>query len=293
MAWMMSMPDTVNITEVGPRDGLQMERRVLPTDDKVAWIAGLADAGLRSIQVAAFVHPGVMPQMADAETLLERLPHRQGVVYSALTLNLKGVQRACRTSVGCIEVSLSASDAHGRSNAGLSLSRAELEAKAMAAAVLRAGRGLRASIQCAFGYQNPADVEVAQVVRMARSLVDQGVQWLLLADTAGMATPAAIEEMLAEVLPVAGATPVGLHLHDTRGFGESNLRTALRMSIAHFDTALGGLGGCPFLPGARGNISTEKTVRLMHHLGIATGIDVAGLEIWTAKLNRFFGRKIA
>jgi hydroxymethylglutaryl-CoA lyase len=287
---MMNMPDAVHITEVGPRDGLQMEQRVLPTDDKVKWIAGLAGAGLRSIQVAAFVHPGVMPQMADAEALLERLPHRQDVMYSALTLNLKGVQRACRTSVGCIEVSLSASDGHGRSNAGLSLSQAEREVEAMTAAVLRAGRRLRASIQCAFGYQNPADVEVAQVVRRVRSLVDQGVQWLLLADTAGMATPAAIEAMLAEVLPVAGAVPVGLHLHDTRGFGESNLRAALRMGIAHFDTALGGLGGCPVVPGARGNIPTEDTVLLMHHLGIATGIDIAQLLIWTAKLYRFFGR---
>jgi hydroxymethylglutaryl-CoA lyase len=285
----MNWPGTVHITEVGPRDGLQMEKRVVPTENKVALIEGLADAGLRSIQVAAFVHPVKMPQMADAEVLLGRLSHKQGVQYNALALNVKGVERACRTSVPWIEISLSASDAHGRRNAGLSVPQAIREAKAMALAVARAGRRLRASIQCAFGHLHPLDVEVAQVVRIARFLVDQGVELLLLADTAGMATPPAIQEILAAVAPAVGTVPVGLHLHDTRGFGQSNVRTALELGITHFDTSLGGLGGCPFIAGARGNIPTEETVRLLDSLGISTGIDPTKVAELKSRLDHFFG----
>jgi hydroxymethylglutaryl-CoA lyase len=285
----MKFPDKACITEVGPRDGLQMEKRIMPTGDKVEWIAGMIEAGLRSIQVAAFVHPGVMPQMADAEALIERLPHGKAVAYSALTLNLKGVERACRTSIPWIEVSFSASDAHSRRNAGFPLSRAVKEMAAMTAAALKAGRRLRASVQCAFGYQNPSDVPAADVMELVRALTDQGVELLLLADTAGLATPSAIEEKLGAVLPLTGAVPVGLHLHDTRGFGESNLRAALSAGLVHFDTAIGGLGGCPFIPGARGNIATETTVRLLERMGIATGIDAARLDAWARRVNHFFG----
>ena len=287
----MNLPEKVHITEVGPRDGLQMEKRVLPTDIKAELIAGLIDAGLRSIQVAAFVHPAKMPQMADAEELIERLPYRAGVLYSALTLNLKGVERACRTSIPVIEISLSASDAHGRRNAGLSLPQALRETQTMSLSAVRAGRRLRASIQCAFGYADPSDVMVEQVVHIAQTLVDQGVEWLFLADTAGLATPHSVKQMLTAILPIVGMVPVGLHLHDTRGYGESNVRTALEMGIAHFDTALGGLGGCPFLIGARGNIPTEGTVRLIHSMGIGTGIDIEKTAGWTQRLNRFFGRQ--
>ncbi|RJQ86169.1 MAG: hydroxymethylglutaryl-CoA lyase [Desulfobacteraceae bacterium] len=288
----MNVPQRIQITEVGPRDGLQMEKRVLPTRIKVDLIGGLVEAGVSSIQVGAFVHPRKIPQMADTDALAELLPVREHVHYSALTLNLKGVERACRTSIAWIEVSLSASDAHGRRNAGLSLPEAIQEAGAMVTLAARAKRRLRASIQCAFGYTDPLDVGVEQVVRMTRFLVDQGIDLLVLADTAGMATPQTLTDVLAAVIPQAGTVPVGLHLHDTRGFGALNVRAALQMGIIHFDTALGGLGGCPFLAGASGNIATESTVRLIHGLGIDTGIDAAKVAVWSRRLNRYFGRAL-
>lgn len=288
-AYPVNLPNAVLITEVGPRDGLQMEKRVLPTGDKVDLIEGLADAGITAIQVGAFVNPKKMPQMADAEALIERLPMREGVHYSALALNRKGVERACRTSIAWIEISISANDTHSRRNAGLPLPRAIEEAGAMAALAHRAGRRLRASIQCAFGYSDPSDVGVAQVMRMSAFLMDQGIDMLVLADTAGMATPQSLTELLAAVMPTAADVPVGLHLHDTRGLGQLNVKAALQMGITRFDTALGGLGGCPFIPGARGNIATETTVRFMQELGIDTGIDTAAVAVLSRRLHRFFG----
>lgn len=287
----MNLPQTVHITEVGPRDGLQMEKRVLPTDTKLALINGLVDAGLSHIQVAAFVHPVRMPQMADAEALIERLPLRDPVRYSALALNLKGVERACRTPIECIEISISASEAHGLRNAGLSLTRALAQADAMLAAAARAGRKRRASIQCTFGYLEPADVAVAKVTHIAERFVDQGIDLLVLADTAGWATPRSLTRVLEAVFSKVPGVPIGLHLHDTRGLGAENIRTALGMGIAHFDTALGGLGGCPFVPGARGNVATEMTVEMLHDLGIRTGIDAGRVAVWSRRLHRFFGHR--
>jgi hydroxymethylglutaryl-CoA lyase len=289
----MTLPQTVFITEVGPRDGLQMETRVLSTETKADLIAALAMAGVPAIQVTAFVHPEKVPQMADAEVLIARLPAHDRVQYSALTLNRKGVERACRTAIPWIEVSLSASDAHSVSNAGMTVQQALAEAGAMVAMAAMAGRQVRGSIQCAFGYLEPSDIPLDRVGRMAGVLVDQGVDLLVLADTTGLATPASVRELLAAVLPGAGRVPVGLHLHDTRGLGLVNVMAALEMGIDRFDTALGGLGGCPFINGAAGNIATEDTLHLLHALGIATGIDAARVAAWSRRLSGHFGHPLS
>jgi len=288
----ISVPGKVFIAEVGPRDGLQMEQQVVPTDLKLALIEGLADAGLSSIQVAAFVHPEKMPQMADAEALIARLPVRKNLHYSALTLNLKGVERACRTSIPWIEVSLAANDAQSLRNAGMSMRQALDESAAMTAMALRNDRSVQASIQCAFGCSCPTDTEVGQVRQIAATLVGQGISLLMLADTTGLATPRSVVDLLEQVLPVTDKVPVGLHLHDTRGLGLVNLMTALQMGIVHFDTALGGLGGCPFVSGAAGNIATEDTLHLLHSLHIETGIDAARVAQWSRRLSDFFGHPL-
>ena len=288
----LSLPDKVYLTEVGLRDGLQMEPKVVPTDLKQQLIAGLADAGLPFIQVASFVHPLKIPQMADAERLIAGLPQHPLVCYSALTLNRKGVQRACATNIPWIEVSISASDAHSRQNAGLSLAQARAEVREMVELALAARRGVRASIQCVFGFTKAGDTSIQTVERLATLLVDGGVRMLSLADTSGMATPPMVRSVLDAVLPVAGDVPVGLHLHDTRGLGLVNVLTALEMGIVHFDTSLGGLGGCPFVPGAAGNIATEDTLHLLHSLNIATGIDMARVARCSRKLSAFFERSL-
>jgi hydroxymethylglutaryl-CoA lyase len=242
--------------------------------------------------VASFVRPAKVPQMADAEAVIAGLPLTAGVAYSALTLNRPGVERACRTAIPWIEVSLSASEAHSRSNTGLSLDQAMGEARAMLQLASQAGRKLRGSIQCAFGFQHEADVSPATVLRAARQFVDGGADVLVLADTAGLATPSGVCRLLEEILPMSGATRLALHLHDTRGLGLVNVMAGLQMGIAHFDSSLGGLGGCPFVPGAAGNIATEETVHLMHTLGIATGIDAAGVAGWSNRLSAYFGHPL-
>jgi hydroxymethylglutaryl-CoA lyase len=289
----MTLPETVIITEVGPRDGLQMEQRVLSTGTKIELIADLAGAGVPAIQVAAFVHPEKVPQMADAEAVIAQLPEQAAIQYSALALNRKGVERACRTAIPWIEVSLSASEAHSRQNAGMSVEQAIIEAGAMVALAHRGGRKVRGSIQCAFGYLDAAEIPVDQVARMAALLVDQGAALLILADTTGLATPVSVRRMLAAILPAAGTVPVGLHLHDTRGLGLVNVVAALEMGVARFDTALCGLGGCPFAVGAAGNIATEDTLHLLHALGIETGIEARRVAACSRRLSHLFDHPLS
>lgn len=288
----MGYPESVLITEVGPRDGLQMEARQMPTEDKVVLIKGLADAGLRAIQAASFVHPSKVPQMADAEAVIECLPCDDNVLYSALTLNRKGVARAVQTSIPWIEISVSASDAHSRINAGLSLDRIRAEVDEMMNLALKSGRKVRASIQCTFGCANEEPIPEEQILKLSESLLAYGIHQLVLADTTGMATPLKVKRLLKAIGPMAAGVPVGLHLHDTRGLGLVNVMAGLEMGITHFDTSLGGLGGCPYIPGAAGNIATEDTAVLMDGLAIQTGIDIPKVACLSHRLSRFFGRTL-
>lgn len=286
------LPEHVHITEVGPRDGLQMEKKIVPTERKAALIEGLAAAGLRAIQVAAFVHPAKVPQMADAEALIARLAITEEIQYSALTLNRRGVERACQTAIPWIEVSLSVSERQSRDNSGMSVEQARKEAAAMLDMVHAAGRKVRGSIQCSFGCLNECEITPASVRQAASLLLDKGVDHLVLADTTGMATPATVRQVLSQVLPLAGDVPVGLHLHDTRGLGLVNVMAGLEMGVVHFDSSLGGLGGCPFVKGAAGNIATEDTLHLLRSIGIETGVDIQAVGHWARELSAFFKREL-
>jgi hydroxymethylglutaryl-CoA lyase len=285
-------PERVVITEVGPRDGLQMEVRTVPTEEKVALINGLAQAGMQAIQVASFVHPSKVPQMADAEAVVDRLPRNDGVRYSGLALNHKGVLRALQTWVPWIEISVAVSDAQSLLNAGLPLARIWDEIDKMMNAALGAGRRVRASIQCCFGCAEGEPADNAQILKMVETLLRYCIHQLVLADTTGMATPPKVKRLLKEVLPMAANTPVGLHLHDTRGMGLVNVMAGLEMGVSHFDTSLGGLGGCPFVKGAAGNIATEDTAYLLESLAIQTGIEIPKVACWSQRLSRFFGRDL-
>jgi hydroxymethylglutaryl-CoA lyase len=287
------MPKKVHITEVGPRDGLQMEKQVLDTEMKVKLIAGLVAAGLESIQVASFVHPGRMPQMADAEAVIDQLPVDGKVRFSALTLNRKGVERACRTRIKWIEVSLSASETQSRHNTGMAVEQAMQEIRPMIEMAADAGRKIRGSIQCTFDCVHPGEIGIEQIKRLASHLLDCGVQSLMLADTTGMATPLSVRRILQAILPIAGNVPLGLHLHDTRGLGLVNLIAGLEMGISHFDTSLGGLGGCPFVSGAAGNIATEDTLNLLNSLHIETGVDMGKVAKWSRQLSAWLGRELS
>jgi hydroxymethylglutaryl-CoA lyase len=290
-------PRQVEIIEVGPRDGLQREATLLSAGQKVALIEGLVDAGLKRIQVTSFVHPRLVPQMADAEEVCARLPERPGVVYSGLALNLKGIERAHEAGLRHIDISVSASDAHSRRNANRSLKEALAEFKEMVALARGYGMVVRGGIQCAFGYREARDVALDSVVDIARRHLELGVDELALADSSGFANPRGMAAMLAAVQPLAirplaGKTPLVLHLHDTRGMGLANVEAALRGGVRRFDTAFGGLGGCPFIDGATGNIATEDTAYMLESMGIETGIDLDTLSRLSRKVEGMLGEAL-
>lgn len=282
------MPDAVTLVEVGPRDGFQLEKAVLPTDRKLAVIARLAAAGLKQIQVASFVHPQKVPQMADAGQLIGGLPRADGVVYSALVLNQRGLDRAMASGIEAVEISLSASDAHSRKNTGMAHSEALDQGLDMIDRAVVAGLHVRASVQCAFGCVHEGPISTAHIAAIIRRFVDHGTHELSLADTTGMGSPPVIQAALDAVLPLAGSLPLALHLHDTRGLGLVNLMAALTHGVSIFDTALAGMGGCPFVPGAAGNIATEDTAHLLETLGISTGVNYRRVGDVSRDMELFF-----
>lgn len=282
------LPSHVTIVEVGPRDGLQREKRLISTDEKIDLIRSLSAAGLKRIQVTSFVHPKLVPQMADAEELINRLPKRPDIVYSGLALNLKGVERAQKAGISSIDISVSASEAHSRRNANRSIAKALSEFKEMYAYARSFDMVVRGGIQCAFGYLSPDDVEPEVVIDLARHHLELGVDELALADSSGFANPRGLTLMLESIVPMAGDIPVVLHLHDTRGMGLANVMAALQAGVHQFDTAFGGLGGCPFIDGATGNIPTEDTVYMLESLGINTGVDLERL----AQISRKFEQRL-
>ena len=290
---MNSYPDQITLIEVGPRDGFQFESKIIPTPLKVEIISGLVAAGLKQIQVTSFVHPQRVPQMADAESLLRALPVWENVELSGLVLNRQGLERAHRAGLQQVEISISASDTHSRKNTGMQLNEALQQGQEMVALARKYGMHVRAGIQCAFGCVYDGAIPQQRVVDMVRVFIDQGAAALALADTTGMADPPSIRRMVTAVQLAAGETPLILHLHDTRGLGLVNLMAALECGVTRFDTALAGMGGCPFVAGAAGNIATEDTVYLLDRLQVKTGISIKDVAACSIKLENFYGKTFA
>lgn len=288
-AW---LPKRVELIEVGLRDGLQNLPRTLATEHKLELLGGLLDAGLKRVQVASFVHPDRVPQMADAESLCAALPPRQGVRYSGLALNRKGVERAAAVGLKHVDLSMSASEAHSRRNAGMGLEEAEAHLLSTIAAARGLGLRVRGGVQCAFGCIEDDPVPLERVVRLAGAIAGAGVEEVAIADSAGTADPLRIERLIARVREAAGDIPLVLHLHDTRGLGLANLMAALRHGVTRFDTAFGGLGGCPFIPGATGNVATEDVAHLLAAMGVATGVDENAVCRVSARAKELLGEAL-
>ena len=288
-----TLPDRVTLQEVGLRDGFQFETKTVPTDLKGTVIRQLVAAGVNQIQVASFVHPRKVPQMADADRLFARLLPQADVVYSALVLNQRGLNRALAAGVQAVEISISVSDTHSQRNAGLTHDQALGQGLAMIRQAVAEGLQVRASLQCAFGCAYEGPVAMDRIIRIVGQFADQGAHILALADTTGMATPRLIATVLNNIQPLAGALPLALHLHDTRGLGLINLMTALTYGITMFDTALAGMGGCPFVPGAAGNIATEDTAYLLESLGIYTGVKYRQVGAVSRHMESFFNTRFA
>lgn len=288
-----NLPQKVTLIEVGPRDGFQFEPAIIPTELKIQIIEDLADAGISHIQVASFVHPEKVPQMADAEKLIRLLPKKDHVIYSGLVLNPKGVERAAAAGISSVEISISASDTHGLKNAGIPFSQALSKAKDM----IRLAKGfhltIRASVQCSFGCVFEGEVDTRRVIQTVEEYLEHGADSVCLSDTTGMATPLKLEYLLGKIIPMTKQVPVMLHLHDTRGLGLVNVMTGLLHGITSFDTSLGGMGGCPFVPGASGNVATEDTIYLLESLGIETGIDKTRVAKCSKKLEQFLNKRFS
>ena len=275
----MSLPQRVRITEVGPRDGLQNEATHLSTAEKVELIARLAAAGLRDIEATAFVHPRWIPALADAEDVLAALPRKerdQGICYSVLVPNLKGYQRAAPLQPDEVSLVCSASQGHNRANLNRSTEESLTGLAEVAAAVRADGIPLRGAISTSFWCPFDGRTPEERVVEVARAYAAMGVAEVCLADTLGTADPRHVAGLVPRVRDATGL-PVSLHLHDTAGMALACVLAGLEAGVERFDAAVGGLGGCPYAPGAAGNLATEDLVGMLHQMGIATGVDEPAL----------------
>ncbi len=285
-----TVPLAVTLIEVGLRDGIQREEQFIPTEMKVEFATRLADAGLKHIQVSSFVHPKIVPQMADAEEVFARLPNREDVIFSALVLNKKGLERAIAAGVKQMETGVPASEALARKNANVTIEEGLAEVAEIVSIARKHGVRVRAGVQAAFGCPYEGKINPAKVVSMARRLLAMGIDELALADSAGLGNPQSVRRLVQEVLPLAGDVPLILHLHDTRGQGLANLLSALKSGVTMFDTSFGGLGGCPFIPSAKGNIPTEDTAHMLHEMGIHTGVDISAVAALSRRMEGFLGK---
>jgi hydroxymethylglutaryl-CoA lyase len=284
---MNTADNIVILEEQGLRDGFQTLSTHVPTALKLELVQKLVDAGLRRIQVAAFVHPKLVPQMADAEAVVAALPKFSGVIFSGLVLNLKGIERAASTNLKHLAVSISASETHSLKNTRKTLAEAQTEFKEMVELAHTHKIRVRGGIQCAFGCRFEGKISENRVLKLVESHLRVGVDELALADSTGMANPLALRRLMTEVKDLAGKIPVALHLHNTENKGLANVYAALEAGIRQFDTAFGGLGGCPFIQSATGNIATEDTAHMLHQMGFQTGINLEKMAEVSAEFEKF------
>ena len=286
-------PESVVIEDQGLRDGLQSEVTVVPTAKKLEIINAMIRAGIKKIQVTSFVNPKIVPQMADAEKLCAGLTPQNDVLYSALVLNPKGIERAASAGLSHVTTSISASNTHSQRNAGMSLKAARKQFSEMVAIAKKQGLIVRGGLQCVFGCRFEGRSDPADILQMIKAQLDLGVDEIELADSTGMADPRSIQEICSPVITAAADKPIYLHLHDTEGKGLANALAALQIGITHFDTALGGMGGCPFIKGATGNISTEDLAFMLGQMGIETGISIHKIAAVSRSIEDFFNKRFA
>lgn len=286
------LPDAVEIREVGPRDGLQNEP-VIPVEQRIRLIDALSGTGLRRIEAASFVSPKAIPPMAGAEEVMAGITRAPGVAYSALVPNVKGAERALAAQADELEVVVSASETHNQRNVRRPVAESLAGAAELVALAHDAGTPVEAIVSTAFGCPYEGDVSPARVAQVAAALRDGGADRLSLGDTTGMATPRRVDDVL-DALDAQGidARDVGLHFHNTRGTGLANVLAGLERGVTRFDASVAGIGGCPYAPGATGNIVTEDLVHMLEDMGIATGVDLDALIGCARFAEELVGREL-
>jgi hydroxymethylglutaryl-CoA lyase len=276
------LPVGVRVVEVGPRDGLQNEKSIVPTALKIAFIEALADAGLSVIEATSFVSPKSIPRLADADEVLRGIRKRDGVRYPVLVPNERGMERALAAGAREIAVFTAASESFTHHNINATIAES-IERSTPVIARAKAERvRVRGYISTAFGCPYEGAVPVDAVLSVSQKLLDLGVDELSIGDTIGVATPNQVEELCARLLARTQTDRLAMHFHDTRGTALANVLVALQSGIAIFDSAAGGFGGCPYAPGAAGNLATEDLLYMLHGMGIETGVSLEGVVAATA-----------
>jgi hydroxymethylglutaryl-CoA lyase len=288
----MTLPARATICEVGTRDGFQIEPDFIPTELKVEVVNRLSDAGLSRIEVTSFVHPKAVPQLRDAEAVMATIRRRPGTRYAALVPNEKGAVRAVDAGVDAIHTVLSASESHNLANVNMTIA----ESLEKLAVVLRVAERARVPVACgistSFGCPFEGDVPLDRLERVVRGLVDAGARAIGLADTTGVANPRQVGRVLEHLTARFPGIEWTLHTHDTRAMAIPNILAALERGVTNFDSSIGGLGGCPFAPGASGNVCSEDLVHCLHAMGVETGIDLERLIAVSKRVQEIVGRAL-
>lgn len=284
-------PSRIAINEVGPRDGLQIEKAFVATDDKVALVDALSACGFARIEVTSFTSPKAIPALADAQDVMRRIQRRPGVIYTALVPNIRGLERALEVGTDELNLVMSSSETHNRANLRMTRDQSLAELVNILHAAQGAGVPCNVSLSTAFGCPFDGDVPADDVLRLAGRLAEAGASGVTLCDTTGMAYPtqvAALCEQTARALP---GLPMTVHLHNTRGMALANAVAAWQTGVTRFDAAAGGLGGCPYAPGASGNVNTEELVHMFECMGVRTGVSLQPLLDVVGGLPRLVQRE--
>lgn len=288
---MVKWPKKVTVCEVGPRDGLQNEKSLLTVEQKLELIEGMVNAGIKVIEIGSFVHPKAIPAMADTDEMAKRLPRKEGVEYRSLVANLKGVERSLMAGVMKAKLTVSASEAHCLAN--LNKTPEEIIAGFADCVEFATANNMELSgaISTAFGCPFEGTVPIAQVEKVVRHFLKLGVTELSLSDTTGMANPRQVYELASHMMATFPEVKWVLHFHNTRGMALANIVAGMQAGVTWFDACFAGIGGCPFAPGASGNVATEDVVHMLEEMGIETGVDLLQVMAVARKAQEYIGRE--
>jgi isopropylmalate/homocitrate/citramalate synthase len=287
-----NLPKKVKIVEVGPRDGLQNEPVTISTQNKIGFIELLAESGLKDIEITSFVHPKVIPQLSDAEDVIKGLRQFEGVAYSALVPNLKGLQRAIDSGIKKVAVFTACSETFTKVNINMSIDESLKTFKEVTKTAIENGLSVRGYISTCFVCPYEGEIKKEKVLYVAKALIDLGIYEVSLGDTIGAAVPIDIFEAVGYVINQIPKEKIALHFHDTYGTALANVMSGLELGISTYDTSAGGLGGCPFAPGASGNLATEDLVYMLNKMKIETGVNINKLARASFYMQNIIGHTL-
>jgi len=286
-------PQSVSIKEVGPRDGLQNEKKCISTEDKIQWINQLSHTGLSYIEITSFVHPKWIPALADAYSVAKGIKRVEGVTYAALVPNQKGLEKALDANIDEVSIFLSASETHNRKNINKSINETLAVLSDVVQESLTSGKSVRGYISTVFGCPYEGRVSLQKTMSICEELFEMGVYEVSLGDTIGVATPKQVQEVTNEMLKRFHSDKLAMHFHDTRGTALANVTASLSLGITRFDSSIGGLGGCPYAPGASGNVATDDLLYMLEGMEIETGLSKDKIHNAALFIQERIGRSLA